>query len=354
MPLIFVFAVFLSACQLLPENTQLRSYRVLVQQGNYIEESKVESLKIDMSKEQVIFLLGEPVLDNIFDNNRWDYVYFRKRDPEETQLNMVSIFFEKDKIASMKRIVKNDDGLFEISGNTRRNKPEFIEDQEVLALQKNIFEDIELEGGISKTDKDVLANNSEEKIIESENNENKEKDNNDVLANNSEEKIIEPENNENSVELVDKKINTLEKDNITEEESRSPKQKEVYSESIKRKNDFEIVSDTLNQWASSWENKNLEKYFSYYIGDYTSKYFDSSSQWKKDRENKILDKNKISLEISNLSINFQIDEKETATAIFQQKYSSERYSDSVIKQIILEKIDKNWKIISEILLEGEY
>ena len=329
MPLIFVFAVFLSACQLLPENTQLRSYRVLVQQGNFIEESKVESLKIDMSKEQVIFLLGEPVLDNIFDNNRWDYVYFRKRDPEETQLNMVSIFFEKDKIASMKRIVKNDDGLFEISGNTRRNKPEFIEDQEVLALQKNIFEDIELEGGISKTDKDVLANNSEEKIIES-------------------------ENNENSVELVDKKINTLEKDNITEEESRSPKQKEVYSESIKRKNDFEIVSDTLNQWASSWENKNLEKYFSYYIGDYTSKYFDSSSQWKKDRENKILDKNKISLEISNLSINFQIDEKETATAIFQQKYSSERYSDSVIKQIILEKIDKNWKIISEILIEGKY
>ena len=341
MPLIFVFAVFLSACQLLPENTQLRSYRVLVQQGNFIEESKVESLKIDMSKEQVIFLLGEPVLDNIFDNNRWDYVYFRKRDPEETQLNMVSIFFEKDKIASMKRIVKNDDGLFEISGNTRRNKPEFIEDQEVLALQKNIFEDIELEGSSSKTDKDVLANNSEEKIIESENNENKEQDNNKT-------------NNNSSAELVDKEINTQEKDNITEEESRSSEQKEVYSEPIKRKNDFEIVSDTLNQWISSWENKNLEKYFSYYIDGYTSKYFDSSIQWKKDRENRILDKNKISLEISNLSINFQIDEMETATAVFQQKYSSERYSDSVKKQIIFEKIDKNWKIISETLLEGEY
>ncbi len=368
--LIFVFTVFFSACQLLPENTQLRSYRVLVQQGNFIEESKVESLKINMSKEQVIFLLGEPVLDNIFDNNRWDYVYFRKRDPEETQLNMVSIFFEKDKIASMKRIVKNDDGLFEISGNTRRNKPEFIEDQEVLALQKNIFEDIELEASSSKTDKDVLANNSEEKIIESENNENKKQDYNDVLANNSEEKIIESENNDSnkqenyktdnnsSVELVDKKINTQEKDNITEEESRSSEQKEVYkevySEPIKRKNDFEIVSDTLNQWISSWENKNLEKYFSYYIDGYTSKYFDSSIQWKKDRENRILDKNKISLEISNLSINFQIDEMETATAVFQQKYSSERYSDSVKKQIIFEKIDKNWKIISETLLEGEY
>ena len=82
---------FSVGCQLLPENAQLKSYRVLVQQGNVIEENKVDSLRIDMSKEQVIFLLGEPVLNNIFNKNRWDYVYYRKRDPEKTQLNMIQI-----------------------------------------------------------------------------------------------------------------------------------------------------------------------------------------------------------------------------------------------------------------------
>jgi len=132
-----IISFFLVACQLLPEDAQLKSYRVLVQQGNVIEESKVELLKINMSREQVIFLLGEPVLNNIFDKDRWDYVFFRKRDPEKTQLNMVSIFFKEDKIISMKRIIKNDDGLFDVASKSRKNEPEFLEDNEVLALQKN-------------------------------------------------------------------------------------------------------------------------------------------------------------------------------------------------------------------------
>ena len=90
--IILLFTTLLVSCQLLPENTQLRTYRVLVQQGNVIEENKVDSLRINMTKEQIIFLLGEPVVNNIFNKNRWDYVYYRKRDPEETRLNMVSIF----------------------------------------------------------------------------------------------------------------------------------------------------------------------------------------------------------------------------------------------------------------------
>ena len=104
-----------SGCQLLPENAQLKSYRVLVQQGNVIDESKVDSLKVKMTREQVAFLLGEPVLNNIFNKDRWDYVYYRKRDPEETQLNMISIFFKENIVISMKRISRNNDGLFEVN-----------------------------------------------------------------------------------------------------------------------------------------------------------------------------------------------------------------------------------------------
>ena len=57
----------ITGCQLLPENSQLGTYRVLVQQGNVIEESKVDALKINMSKKQVTFLMGEPIVSNIFD-----------------------------------------------------------------------------------------------------------------------------------------------------------------------------------------------------------------------------------------------------------------------------------------------
>jgi len=53
--LIQMAMIIVSGCQLLPDNAQLKSYRVLVQQGNVIDESKVDSLKINMTKEQVIF-----------------------------------------------------------------------------------------------------------------------------------------------------------------------------------------------------------------------------------------------------------------------------------------------------------
>ena len=58
--------ITVAGCNLLQENTQLRSFRVLVEQGNLIEENKVDALEINMTKDQVIFLLGEPIVNNIF------------------------------------------------------------------------------------------------------------------------------------------------------------------------------------------------------------------------------------------------------------------------------------------------
>ena len=147
--IILLFTTLLVSCQLLPENTQLRTYRVLVQQGNVIEENKVDSLRINMTKEQIIFLLGEPVVNNIFNKNRWDYVYYRKRDPEETRLNMVSIFFKNDLVVSMKRITKNNDGLFEIT-NKNKNLPEFSNENKITAIESTVFDDIKLQGTSNK------------------------------------------------------------------------------------------------------------------------------------------------------------------------------------------------------------
>jgi len=334
-----IISLFLTACQLLPEDAQLKSYRVLVQQGNVIEESKVELLKINMSREQVIFLLGEPVLNNIFDKDRWDYVYFRKRDPEKTQLNMVSIFFKEDKIISMKRIVKNDDGLFDVASNSRKNEPEFLEDNEVLALQKNIFDDIELQG---MPEKDIQNEEASDNIEDSE----------EILIANEADKKIETNQNENL--LNDNNENSGEAAENTKTEEKISSLKENYEEPVKRKTDYEIVEEIVNNWKNSWEDKDLEKYFSFYVDNYTSQYFEDHILWKEDRKKRIVDKSDIDIEIENLSITFQINDDETATATFQQIYSSEQYSDSVKKEIIFQKDGNNWKITAEKLIDGKY
>ena len=334
-----IISLFLTACQLLPEDAQLKSYRVLVQQGNVIEENKVELLKIDMSREQVIFLLGEPVLNNIFDKDRWDYVFFRKRDPEKTQLNMVSIFFKEDKIISMKRIVKNDDGLFNIASKSRKNEPEFLEDNEVLALQKNAFDDIELQG---TPDKEIQNEEVSVNIEDSEES---------LIANEIDKKI---EANQNENLLNDNDVKSGETAETTKTEEKISSLKENYKEPVIRKTDYEIVEEIINNWENSWEEKNLEKYFSFYVDNYTSQYFEDHILWKEDRKKRIVDKIDIDIKIENLSITFQINDYETATATFQQIYSSEQYSDSVKKEIIFQKDDNNWKIIGEKLIDGKY
>lgn len=306
-----------AGCQLLPENAQLKSYRVLVQQGNVIDESKVDALKINMTKEQVTFLLGEPVVNNIFNKNRWDYVYYRKRDPEETKLNMISIFFDGEKVVSMKRIAKNDEGLFEINENKKISHPEFLNDEETIAINEKIFNEIDLEG---------VKNNELDKKNKNSDKQNKQKD-----KSKEKEHVEEIENKKNKQEVI--------------------KYKET---KITRKNDFEIVTEFIEAWANAWEQKDVEKYFSYYASDYTSSYYDDHILWKEDRKKRILNKSKINISISNISINFDIEKEEKAVITFNQNYESDNYKDQVIKKITLIKKLNNWIIISEELVDGKY
>ncbi len=53
-------------------------YRVTVQQGNYLEKRNTDQLTTGMTKVQVRYLLGTPMMPPIFDNDRWDYLYYLK------------------------------------------------------------------------------------------------------------------------------------------------------------------------------------------------------------------------------------------------------------------------------------
>lgn len=329
---IIVLSIVMTGCQLLPENAQLRSYRVLVQQGNVIDESKIDSLKINMTKEQVIFLLGEPVVNNIFNKNRWDYVYYRKKYPELTQLNMVSIFFKENNVISMKRISKNNEGLFEINASNN-DLPEFSKNNEVASVN-NIFDDIELESTKGDEVKSNISDEDESIDYEEQ-----------VLSKNKIDK-------NNDISQQDEKT---EKSEIIKEKIKDIKVKEVQlAKNIERKSDYEVVKSVIDEWKSSWENKDIEKYLSFYIDDYSSKYFNNHELWKNDRKKRIENKSSIEIKITDLNITFNIEKNEIAIVKFIQNYKSEQYSDEVVKNILLIKENFNWKIFSEEILKNEY
>ncbi len=74
-------------------------YRMNIQQGNYLEGRTVDQLQVGMTRNQVRYLLGTPMVPDAFDKERWDYLYYFKRGrlrrPEERH---VTVFFKEDKV----------------------------------------------------------------------------------------------------------------------------------------------------------------------------------------------------------------------------------------------------------------
>ncbi len=53
-------------------------YRMPIQQGNFLDKNQVDQLEPGMTRSQVAFLLGTPMVPNGFDTDRWDYYYYAK------------------------------------------------------------------------------------------------------------------------------------------------------------------------------------------------------------------------------------------------------------------------------------
>ena len=54
-------------------------FRIDIPQGNYLDDRDVKKLRIEMTKEQVEFVLGRPIVKDSFDPDTWYYVYEMKR-----------------------------------------------------------------------------------------------------------------------------------------------------------------------------------------------------------------------------------------------------------------------------------
>lgn len=67
-----------------------------VQQGNYITTSQVNQLKVGMTKEQVSFIIGHPLTQFMFDQNRWDFFYQDRKSYELKKYYSVTLLFTKD------------------------------------------------------------------------------------------------------------------------------------------------------------------------------------------------------------------------------------------------------------------
>ena len=96
--LIFVLSIslLLGACTI---------HRLDIQQGNIIKDEQVDKLKQGISKQQVRYLMGTPLIKDPFHTDRWDYVFTMQPGTERkiTEYNRITVFFEQDVLSKIVR-----------------------------------------------------------------------------------------------------------------------------------------------------------------------------------------------------------------------------------------------------------
>lgn len=71
-------------------------YRMPVQQGNMLDESQVSQLETGMTRSQVLYLLGTPMVPEGFNANRWDYYHYVDTGTGQQQTRRLTVWFKDD------------------------------------------------------------------------------------------------------------------------------------------------------------------------------------------------------------------------------------------------------------------
>ncbi|MGY6276655.1 outer membrane protein assembly factor BamE [Methylomonas sp. MgM2] len=106
---IFLLAIVsqttLTACETIMTNLP-GVYKIDIEQGNIIDQSMIDQLRPNMTKRQVLYIMGSPMLQDTFHEQRWDYLYSEQPGGEARTQKRVTLYF-------------NDDSLIGVQGDFR-------------------------------------------------------------------------------------------------------------------------------------------------------------------------------------------------------------------------------------------
>src|SRR5262245_54515434 len=76
----------------------LRPHKIDVQQGNFLDPVAISKLKPGMTRSQVRFLLGTPLITDPFHPERWDYMFIDRKGGKLKEERRLTLYFQGDKL----------------------------------------------------------------------------------------------------------------------------------------------------------------------------------------------------------------------------------------------------------------
>lgn len=84
----------------LPKIPGIEAHRMEIQQGNYVTQEMIAKLQPGMTRDQVRFVLGTPLVADAFHEGRWDYMFRRQRaNSKEIEQRRIVIFFDDGRLS---------------------------------------------------------------------------------------------------------------------------------------------------------------------------------------------------------------------------------------------------------------
>ena len=96
---LIVLIVAIAGCRQVPMLPGISPHKIDIQQGNYVTQDMVAKLKPGMSKSQVRFALGTPLVVDPFRTDRWDYIYVLQKGGKVVEQRRIVVVFQDDKLA---------------------------------------------------------------------------------------------------------------------------------------------------------------------------------------------------------------------------------------------------------------
>ena len=94
MRLLLILLLLLSGCM-------LTAHKIEMQQGNYVDQEMIGKLRPEMTRSQVRFVLGTPLVADVFHPDRWDYIYLTGEAGDVSRQRRITVVFDGD---TLKRI----------------------------------------------------------------------------------------------------------------------------------------------------------------------------------------------------------------------------------------------------------
>lgn len=100
----------LTGCSVTGITDRINPYRIDVRQGNYVDQEMIGRVKKGMTRDQVRFALGTPLMIDAFHPDRWEYVYRFQPGRGETEQRVISVFFIDDRVDHIEGDVQAGEG----------------------------------------------------------------------------------------------------------------------------------------------------------------------------------------------------------------------------------------------------